>query len=182
MKAFSYLSAWVLVHSFCKEIMELGCEMELPAGLQEVTTDSGGLGLLRVRKQPPVQGRTSGRHRATAFSQHCPGADEPSHEVCSSSSWSPAAWEALDCLPRVLHMSSLPWNPPCCLLSCPRRLCWVLMVPYLGTMTVYLIQASHKHFIYFNGKITDVISLKIMRIEIIWSLSKCIMTKELNTY
>lgn len=76
-KDFSCLCAWVLVHWCCKGMIETGCEIGIASRSPGVTTDSGGLVLLGVRQQPPVQGRTWGRHGAIAFSQHCPGADKP---------------------------------------------------------------------------------------------------------
>lgn len=61
-------------------------------------------------------GRTSGMYWAIAFSQCCPGADKPQlwdvQLHIGSAAWSPAVWEALNCLPEAFHLSSLHRSYP----------------------------------------------------------------------
>lgn len=142
--------------------METGWEIKIASRSPGVSADCGGLVLLGVVQQPPVQSRTSGRHGAIAFLQHCPGADKPQlwdvqlHFMVPSSLGNPE-------LPG--QGTSLEWFAlePALLSSelSPDELGWALLFPYPGnndslfntgfSQTFYLFQWKN-HWCYISQK------------------------------
>lgn len=84
-----------------------------------VTADSDGLVLLGVMQQPPVQHRTSGRHRVIAFSQPGPGADKPQPRDIQLHSMEPSSLGSLDLLAQGTSLEWIALDLPSCLLSSP---------------------------------------------------------------